>query len=203
MKFNENNAPDEIVFEGVKFRRMGGKRKYYLSTSTTNAGRKKPKGLHVAVWEKQNGQKVPDGHEVHHRNGDTFDFSDNNLECLPMSVHRRLPKRVDVELRRTNLLKGLSAAAAWHKSSEGREWHRQVSAKHLKKARAAVRIGDDRPVVANIKCYWCGAEFEQRYLKRKFCGISCVSKESKFRSGKRKTPHPHYVAHIQSRSASD
>ena len=103
MQLDANNPPDKVDFNGVWYRRMGGQRRYYLSQSRKNSGRRGAKGLHVAIWEHYSGQSVPAGHEIHHRNGDTFDCRPENLECLPIRVHRRMSKRIDREQRRVLL----------------------------------------------------------------------------------------------------
>ena len=69
MQLDANNPPDKVDFNGVWYCRMGGQRRYYLSQSKKNSGRRGAKGLHVAIWEYHSGQSVPAGHEIHHRNG--------------------------------------------------------------------------------------------------------------------------------------
>ena len=197
MRFDKDSAPDEIWYDGVKYHRMGGKRKYYLSTSTTNAGRKSPKGLHVAIWENKSGKKVPADFEVHHRNGDTFDFSADNLECLPKNIHRRLPKRIDVNALREHLSTVRHLASAWHKSDEGREWHRKVTAKSLDAARAAKPSGDDRKLRPAVPCKWCGELFERRNIRRLFCSREHRTYASATDTRGRKNPHPYYAAGLQ------
>lgn len=44
--------------------------------------------IHVFVWERVNGKK-PEGHEIHHKDGDKSNYSLNNLELLSISDHRR------------------------------------------------------------------------------------------------------------------
>ena len=120
MRLDPNNPPDIVTFLGVRYRRMGGARKYYLSQATTNEGRKGAKGLHVAIWEHFSGQIVPEGHEVNHKDSDTFNCEFANLECLPKGVHRRLPRpnmrndRVFAHLAEIRPL-----AAKWHGSEAG------------------------------------------------------------------------------------
>jgi len=110
-----------IVFNGVSYKLMGGKRKYYLGQSTTNQGRKNPKGLHVAIWEFHNRKKVPKGYVVHHKDGNTFNNDFSNLECLSSGKHlsehfkknwknKEFRKKV-----KTNLNKIRPLATKWHK----------------------------------------------------------------------------------------
>ena len=198
MRFDKDSAPEIVYFDGVKYRRMGGKRKYYLSQSSTNAGRKNPKGLHVAVWEHHNGQPVGHGNEVNHRDGDVFNFSPENLERLPKDTHRKLPKiNIDREANRKHLEKCRSLASAWHKSVEGRAWHREVTAKHLDAARAARIIGDERPTLGLQACEWCGGLFSRRSARRLLCSTACQTAKSRYVCGKRTHAHPHYAARLQ------
>lgn len=45
--------------------------------------------LHRACWETYNGP-VPDGHDIHHINGDTTDNRIENLACVEHGAHRRI-----------------------------------------------------------------------------------------------------------------
>ncbi len=172
MRFDENSAPDEIEFGGVIYRRMGGKRRYYLSQSRSSAGRRSAKGLHVAVWEHHTGRAVPAGHEVHHVDSNTFNFEFANLECLPVSVHRAMPKRNGRERQKEILAQIRPLAAAWHRSPEGREWHRKHAAESIRKPGVKTAT---YPVIGRWGCVICGTEFEARNRRRIFCSSSCQS----------------------------
>ncbi|WP_425349999.1 HNH endonuclease signature motif containing protein [Rhizobium lusitanum] len=169
---------------------MGGKRRYYLSQSTTNEGRKSPKGLHIAIWEHHSGQTIPAGFEVHHRDGDTFNFERENLECLPAATHRSLPKNIDREKVRANLANIRPKANAWHSSAAGREWHRSHVYESIHKPGALPYI---RNVIGSGKCRWCGDEFQKKSKRRVFCGPKCQVQESGFRRGKYTFVHPNYA----------
>src|ERR1035437_4117779 len=204
MRFNEDSAPEKILFEGIIYRRMGGKKKYYLSQSTTNYGRKDPKGLHKAVWEFNSGTTVPAGHEIHHKDGDTFNFMPGNLECLPMGVHRRLPKNIDRDAVRENLSRIRPLAAAWHRSPEGRAWHSEHARNQTRQPYTGPR-GEDRPTIGVRNCDWCGSEFEYRFRKSRICSKKCSNELCNYRKGlERNSPnprffvHPYYASRLQS-----
>ena len=194
MRFDSDTAPEIIEFEGVEYRRMGGKRRYYLSQSTSNEGRKRAKGLHVAIWESNHGRPVPPGHDVHHVDGDTFNFSVGNLECLEKLAHQKLPKRFDREANRLFLQKIRPKASEWHRSAEGRKWH---SAHAFKSIVGCVKPkGDERRVIEVRRCEWCGKEFEARHWRRKFCKPSCRDHVVYLKARGSGPLHPYYASRI-------
>ena len=72
------DRPETVVLNGILYRLMGTKR-YYLSQSSSNTGRKGAKGLHVASYECHTDKTVPKGHVVHHKDGNPFNNSIENL----------------------------------------------------------------------------------------------------------------------------
>lgn len=177
MRLDPNDPPDIVTFLGVRFRRMGGARKYYLSQATTNDGRKGAKGLHVAIWEHFSGQRVPDGHEINHKDSDTFNCEFENLECLPRSVHRRLPRpnmRSDRVLAHLAEIRPL--AAEWHRSEAGIAWHKEHGKDSLAKAHEARKHTAARP---GGVCEYCGSGFEFKTRTKRFCGFLCQGRAKK------------------------
>lgn len=77
-----------------KWRKLGGplsdNGKGYLRTRDRNS---KQVRLHRGCWEAYNGP-IPDGHVVHHVNGNTLDNRIENLACMMNSEHAQLPKCV-------------------------------------------------------------------------------------------------------------
>lgn len=111
-----------ILVDGLWFGKSG-KNKYYWYKATNGTSR----SLHKHTWEKFNGP-VPCGFEVHHKDSNSANNSISNLEILESAEHSRmhLLKRIsDGTLNNeTNLLKAREAAKIWHKSIEGRAWHK-------------------------------------------------------------------------------
>ena len=156
-------VPETVEFNGVTYRLMGTGR-YYLSQSSTNAGRKGAKGLHVAVWEFYSGKKVPKGYEIHHKDGNPFNNDYSNLECIPRSEHIK-----KTNYKTKNVKKHLDEvrplASEWHRSEEGREWHRQHGRECMEKRE-----------VLTLTCQYCGKEFTAKQPYAKFCSHNCSVK---------------------------
>lgn len=156
---------ETIEFNGTTYRLMGT-RKYYLSQSTTNSGRRGAQSLHVAIWEHFSGQKVPPGWHVHHKDGNTFNNDFDNLECLPAEVHRKFPKLwVDRDRQSEHLSEIRPLAAEWHHSEEGRRWHSDNA-----------RRSWEKKTPRTFTCHMCGKDFESKNHTATYCSPGCQQK---------------------------
>lgn len=156
------DVPTRVVFNGVTYALMG-KGKYYLSQSKAMEGRKRPKGLHVAIWEDYHGRPVPPGHDVHHKDDNTHNNDPLNLECLSRSQHRRLHPHKDPEKQLVHLARIRPLATAWKRSQEGRKYYSEQS-KKLWESRAR------KPYI----CQHCGKPFQTRQIRVvKYCSSLC------------------------------
>jgi endogenous inhibitor of DNA gyrase (YacG/DUF329 family) len=157
----------QIIVDGIKFTR-DKKTGYYLASK--KVGNKRPR-LHVYIWEKNNGQ-VPKGYEIHHKDGDKDNNDISNFELLPRGKHQELHgadiknNEVLLEKMRTNLKENATPKASeWHKSKEGREWHR----KH------AIEVSKNLSEKEFI-CSNCGKTFNKKPQGNiKFCSNKCKS----------------------------
>ena len=52
-------------------------------------GKKKAISLHRYIWEQERGE-IPEGHDIHHINGDKLDNRIDNLLCLTKAEHTRV-----------------------------------------------------------------------------------------------------------------
>lgn len=163
------DAPPRFVeFNGRKYRLQG---RYYRAE---NWG-KGTSNLHRAVWEHHHGP-IPKGTHIHHRSGDTLDNTLDNLECVPrgqhLSDHARSGAWCGSEANRAQLAACRDKAAAWHRSAEGRAWHREH-------ARAVV--DNLRPV--DRVCEHCGRSYRVLPMgMSKFCSNNCKTR-ARFKSG--------------------
>ena len=156
--------PQAVMFNGIEYRLMGAG-KYYLSQSKSNSGRKRAKGLHVAIWEFYNETEVPKGYQIHHKDGDTFNNDISNLECLSPSEHSKIhPKEFDDKARK-HLDEIRPLTVAWHKSAEGKEWHR----KH------GIEVMEKRPYIDKI-CACCGKGFQSKMSYAVYCSPKCYER---------------------------
>jgi hypothetical protein len=128
--------------------------------------------LHRDVWVSANGA-IPDGHEIDHEDGNPLNNELPNLRLLTSEEHaakhresgrqRCIARIANMPADRRAAM--LAAAAAWHKSEEGRAWHRE----HGK--RVAAGMADVRSA-----CEHCGGEYTTKANRRtvsKYCTNSC------------------------------
>jgi len=129
--------------------------------------------LHRSVWERAHGP-IPDGHHVHHINGDRADNRLDNLQVLACDEHLRMhmtPERR--EAARQNMIENvMPKAAAWHSTDAGRAWHSQNGR----------NVWVDRPY-RTVTCEMCGASFQTRASEKQpryTCSNNC--KQRRYRA---------------------
>ena len=152
-------ADSGVTVDGRWFSRTGRNKYFWCKQDGKSIS------LHRYVWEKHNGP-IPEGHAIHHVDGDPGNNAIENLECLPRGDHQRAHMRerhARGELKITAAAR--DAAAAWHKSDEGREWHRA----HAPKSAAR----------ADYVCAVCGTTYRRikREYKRNNCSPACYQKQ--------------------------
>lgn len=145
------------IFNGKEYRLYPGER--YFSRGTRR--------LHRVVWEYYNGT-IPPGYQVHHKDGNPQNNDIGNLECVPPKAHRakhidEIIRRGKSEKSRKHLLEIRPLAAEWHRSEEGREWHRLHA------------IGKKEKNV-ECTCECCGSKFLSAYTDARFCSNKCKAK---------------------------
>lgn len=144
---------------GYKFRK-DKKTGYWLCTTLG-------KRLHRYVYEQYYGE-IPKGYQVHHidENKDNNDIS--NLKLMTISEHMKLhmAKRDKNKLRENLNKNARPKAIEWHKSKEGREWHKEQYSKYADKFHKKY----------NYTCKQCGKRFETININSKFCSNKCKSK---------------------------
>ncbi len=155
----------EQYFNGIRFT-IGSGRKYFSNSGVS------PCSMHRYVWEFYNG-KIPKGYDIHHKDGNRYNNAISNLECLEKHAHKQLHGRnltlEQREWKRNNMNeKARPEAIKWHKSDEGKEWHkRQVETRK-----------ENRKLLYGV-CQQCGKEFtvfSNRKSARKFCSGGCEQK---------------------------
>ena len=148
-------------FGGLKYTR-DDRTGYYLNST-------RRKRLHRAVWESENGD-IPNGMQVHHKDGDRSNNEISNLELLSSEAHHShhgdVLTQEERQWRRDNLKQtARPAAAEWHRSSEGRSWHKE----HY--AQTAVNLHKKQ----DYTCIQCGVTYASRLAGSKFCSNKCKS----------------------------
>jgi YHS domain-containing protein len=191
-----------IDFDGRRYRLFQNSRYYRSFQSNPRAIRY----LHRDVWSKQNGE-IPAGYHVHHVDGDPFNNSLENLSCISLADHNaehseERSQRGKGWVLSGHLKKMQMLTKNWHKSDDGRRWHkihskiiwsrRKPIAKTCKQCSRSYSTLDlgrayfcskackaanrrDRGVDnEQRKCLICSAEFTAgKYLPHRTCSRSC------------------------------
>jgi hypothetical protein len=162
MKYPDTlDAPEKVTFDGISYRLMGTRR-YYLSQSTSNKGRRRAKGLHVAIWEAYNGEPMPKGHHCHHRDGNPFNNAPENLEAVTQAEHSAHHPFVMTEKQREHLDRVRDMTKEWHASPEGIAWHRENGKRQW-----------EGKEPRELPCARCGKIMKTRAAERLYCDSWC------------------------------
>ena len=154
------------IVDGHKFKK-DKKTGYYLSGAING----KRYRLHRYIYMKYKGD-IPKGYDIHHIDHNKDNNEIENLQLLSSFQHKSIhSKEVSEEMRqyyRDNMNNRVRPKAIeWHKSAEGREWH---------KKQWEISLGNHEARIVKIACLNCGKEFEVVYNgANKFCSNNCRS----------------------------
>lgn len=125
--------------------------------------------MHVVVWETANKTKRPHGHQVHHKDRNTWNNDPDNLELREskghQSEHMKLRIKENPEWFKDFYTKGVESAKGWHSTEEGKKLHSELS-KHI----LNIDYGSG-------KCPVCEKEFKKKTVKHLFCHPNCKQKD--------------------------
>ena len=146
-----------IYYHGLRFCK-DEKTGYYLNSNNSIR-------LHRYIYQCEKGD-IPKGCHIHHIDSDKSNNSLDNLVMLTqkehMSLHSKEPKRA--EASRANMLENaIPAAAKWHKSEEGRAWHKV----HYLQYKDALHRKHD------FICGYCGEWYSS--IRAGYCCNACKS----------------------------
>jgi hypothetical protein len=155
-------AEDEahIIYRGVTF--SWDENYYRCQTQGYSKGL-----LHRVIWEDHFGP-IPEGYHIHHKDANRRNNHPENLQCLEGRIHLSRSAKKSSWVGSQENIKVLEEARkkgeAWHRSEEGREWHRQ-NAKNVK-------LGHIRAAYPR-KCDHCSKDFTSPQKQGRFCSPKC------------------------------
>lgn len=145
---SSDGRTEKITYHGVSYRR------YPYSTRAPHRRYFHASGgrlLHRAVYESEIGP-IPDGWHVHHRDRDTSNNAADNLLALDPREHRSITvgdfqqrgqSWYDRDAMLVHLDRVRPLASEWHRSAEGREWHRRHAYYSLPWATRGIQPDDE------------------------------------------------------------
>lgn len=155
------NAEKYIYFNGLKFTR-DDKTGYYLNSTIR-------KRLHRYVWEFHHGP-MPKGYHIHHIDYNKSNNDISNLELMHGKRHVTLHGLERAKEQYEKMVENLDInarpkAIEWHKSQDGRAWHKE----HYERTKEKLHKTERK------QCEQCGDFFEGRPYN-KFCSNKCKAK---------------------------
>lgn len=151
-----------VVSETIQ--EFNGERFYLCGAYFQRNGRR----LHRLVWELAYGKRPPGGYEVHHRDENRHNNALSNLELLPKFTHRSIHAKEKAASGQwvSALERARPKAAEWHRSEEGRAWHREHAKGSIAKPREPRKFS----------CVQCGKEFMGFAARAsKYCSRTCAT----------------------------
>jgi hypothetical protein len=145
---------------------------YYQSTTKFNDGKRK--WLHQFIWQEVNGEQ-PSGFDIHHIDGDKGNNSISNLKLISRSEHQQLhgkeyfSNNTEAALQHLEVIR--DKAKEWHKSPEGRKWHKKhretIADKILAKdkVRACAQCGSTVMSHLKTKNVYCNRACEFKFIQ--------------------------------------
>lgn len=123
--------------------------------------------LHHFVWELFHGQRTK-GKVIHHIDGNCQNNAIENLEEI--TQHEHMAQRHPFTKERKEWQRGFleeirPKASLWHKSPQGKEWHK----KHAQKSGFGKFVYEDK------ECLFCAVKFQPKNSEQKFCSNKCKS----------------------------
>lgn len=176
-KKNPEISREEVIWNGKTYRRypnakQSSHRRYFSCAGSF---------LHRDVWRGVHGT-IPKGYHVHHKDGNPANNSIENLECISSHVHFQMHKeersiraKTPKHLELLNSIRHMTVD--WHRSEEGRAWHRENAKVSLEKARSVKKFSKKPDI--NKMCEVCSAPFTTRNVRKTLCGSACQSRKSK------------------------
>ena len=124
--------------------------------------------LHRLVWQDANGE-IPKNCHIHHKDKDKTNNQLSNLECLSFVEHAKEHNdEIKKEIGRKNIKKAQEFAKLWHKSNDGKKWHKKHWEENCKEIFTKKEISKN--------CQNCSKEYfttKTCQNKSKFCGNNC------------------------------
>lgn len=154
--------PEFVEYGGKVWRRYPESK----SSSSRDYFRCGKKCLHRQVWIDHHGE-IPQGFQIHHKDGDKGNNDIANLECVTPREHSErhwTPERSEQQRRWLEKIRPL--ASEWHKSEDGKDLHKRLGALAHKKF-----------VPVDKACEHCGKVFTPGKIGNldKFCSNACKS----------------------------
>lgn len=168
MLLSMTKAVEVVLFKGVKYRRYAGIPYFTPGQADKRRG---ARYLHQDVWATEHGP-IPEGHDVHHQDGNPLNNDVSNLQLMESGAHQALHAAERVASgwyttpeKLAHLERIRPMAAAWHSTEAGNALHAELGRKTWENVETRT-----------AKCGNCKGDFEYRALAvAVYCSNNCKS----------------------------
>lgn len=121
------------------------------------------KPVHRIIYEEEIGP-VPEGHDIHHKDGNRYNNSIENLECLTKSDHMRLHAKERRWALSVTMSVNSDRIHEWHRSEKGKEFLSKKAKKQWEERK-----------FRTFTFHACNKDFQSNHnTDPKYCGDNCV-----------------------------
>lgn len=170
MEIYREEKVEIAIYKGEKYRRLPESknkvsRVYFKKTFTG----KKTVRLHVEIYKDVFGE-IPEGCNIHHKDGDPLNNKVSNLICISKEEHARIHAKEyqanNKEFVKANLDRIRPLTKKWQQSEEGWQHYSKMGKKAAKNRK-----------IRKYVCDSCGeGYFSNSITKTRFCSTKCKNK---------------------------
>jgi len=160
---------DRITYNGITFTRyIDSAKNFKYYTPHSGHVKKGISNLHRYKYLCEIGD-IPDGYDIHHKDGNYLNNDVSNLEAVESGVHISQHSKKWHVKNKERVVKHLDEVRdltkKWHGSKEGYKWHSEHAIKHsFGKHEGMFRI-----------CKYCGKIYKDQNTTQLFCAAKCSS----------------------------
>ena len=174
----------EIVdFNGIRYYRYPDSKSHSKRCYYTCSNGNKKKGystLHRDIWQYEHNAEIPEGYDIHHKDGNYLNNNIENLELITRRDHAKEHWRMQPEEKRKQALESIKKA-----QERNTELYKDINYRKAMSERAK-KLASERSF--SCTCIECKRQFVSHVENTKYCSKACkMSGANRLATERRKT----------------